>query len=63
MIGNSSNKAHSRVRPLCVLFAMLLMQVAAVSVFAQKAGDVISGTVSDSDGPMMLVQVTRNTVN
>ena len=47
-----------------VLFSgMLLMQVAAVSVFAQKAGDVISGTVSDSDGPMMLVQVTRNTVN
>lgn len=41
-----------------VLFSgMLLMQVAAVSVFAQKAGDVISGTVSDSDGPMMLVNV------
>ena len=35
MIGNSSNKAHSRVRPLCVLFAMLLIQAASVSVFAQ----------------------------
>ena len=35
MIGNSSNKAHSRVRPLCVLFAMLLIQAAAVSLFAQ----------------------------
>ena len=35
MIGSSSNKAHSRVRPLCVLFAMLLIQAAAVSVFAQ----------------------------
>lgn len=36
MIGSSSNKAHSRVRPLCVLFAMLLIQAAAVTVFAQN---------------------------
>ena len=35
MIGSSSNKAHSRVRPLCVLSVMLLIQAAAVSVFAQ----------------------------
>ena len=36
MIGNSSNKAHSRVRPLCVLSVMLLIQAAAVCVFAKK---------------------------
>ena len=35
MIGSSSNKAHSRVRPLCVLSVMLLIQAAAVSVFSQ----------------------------
>ena len=35
MIGSSSNKAHSRVRPLCVLSVMLLIQAAAVSVFLQ----------------------------
>ena len=35
MIGRFSNKAHSRVRPLCVLSVMLLIQAAAVSVFAQ----------------------------
>ena len=37
MIGSSSNKAHSRVRPLCVLFAMLLIQAAAAAVFAQDS--------------------------
>lgn len=34
MIGSFSNKAHSRIRPLCVLSVMLLIQAAAVSVFA-----------------------------
>ena len=35
MIGNSSNKANSSIRPLCVLSVMLLIQAATVSVFAQ----------------------------
>lgn len=62
MIGNSSNKAHSRVRPLCVLFAMLLIQAASVSVFAQdkpKAGDLIQGVVTDSVSPLMAVYITE----
>ena len=40
----------------------LLLQVAAVSVFAQSkphAGDTISGIVCDSLGPMMMVNVTE----
>lgn len=44
-----------------VLLAFLL-QVAAVSVFAQskpKAGDIISGIVSDMEGPMIMVNVTE----
>lgn len=44
-----------------VLLAFLL-QVAAVSVFAQSkphAGDTISGFVCDSLGPMMMVNVTE----
>ncbi|MBR4594401.1 MAG: hypothetical protein IKO33_07490 [Bacteroidaceae bacterium] len=44
-----------------VLMALLL-QVAAVSVFAQSkphAGDTISGIVCDSLGPMMMVNVTE----
>ena len=35
MIGSFSNKAHSRVRPLCVLFTMLFIQAANASLFAQ----------------------------
>lgn len=44
-----------------VLMALLL-QVAAVSLFAQSkphAGDTISGIVCDSLGPMMMVNVTE----
>ena len=44
-----------------VLMALLL-QVAAVSVFAQSkphVGDTISGVVRDSLGPMMMVNVTE----
>ena len=44
-----------------VLLAFLL-QVAAVSVFAQskpQAGDTISGVVRDNEGPMMMVNVTE----
>ena len=62
MIGNSSNKAHSRVRPLCVLSVMLLIQAASVSVFAQdkpKAGDLIQGVVTDSVSPLMAVYITE----
>ena len=36
---------------------MLLVQTSAVTVFAQKAGDIITGVVSDNEGPMMLVKV------
>ncbi len=46
---------------LLVLLAFLL-QVAAVSLFAQSkphAGDTISGIVCDSLGPMMMVNVTE----
>lgn len=38
---------------------MLLIQASAVTVFAQKAGDIITGVVSDNEGPMMMVNVTE----
>ena len=41
---------------------MLLIQASAVTVFAQnkpKAGDIITGMVSDDDGPMLMVNVTE----
>ena len=45
-------------RHLVLLVAMLLMQAAAVSVFAQdkpKAGDIISGFVDDDYGPLTVL--------
>ena len=45
-----------------VVLLAVLLQAASVSVFAQskpKAGDTISGKVSDSDGPMVMVYVTE----
>ena len=45
-----------------IVLLSVLLQVAAVSLLAQskpKAGDVISGVVSDSEGPMMLVNVVE----
>ena len=45
-----------------ILLSALLLQAAAFSVFAQnkqKAGDIISGIVSDNEGPMMMVNVTE----
>ena len=44
-----------------VVFAVLL-QAASVSLLAQskpKTGDIISGIVADSEGPMMMVNVTE----
>lgn len=49
-------------RHLVLLVAMLLMQAAAVSVFAQdkpKAGDIISGFVDDDYGPLMMTTVNE----
>lgn len=45
-----------------LVFLTFLLQVAAVSLFAQSkphAGDTISGIVCDSLGPMMMVNVTE----
>ena len=42
-----------------ILSLLLLVQAAATSVFAQKAGDIITGVVSDNEGPMMMVNVTE----
>lgn len=43
-----------------VSFALiLLVQVSETTVFAQKAGDMITGIVSDNDGPKMMVNVTE----
>lgn len=42
---------------------LLLVQAAATSVFAQKAGDIITGVVSDNEGPMMMVNVTERDAN
>lgn len=38
---------------------MLAIQASAVTLFAQQAGDIITGVVSDNDGPMMMVNVTE----
>lgn len=38
---------------------MLAIQASAVTVFAQKAGDIITGVVCDNEGPMMMVNVTE----
>lgn len=46
----------SRILSIALL---LLVQAAATSVFAQKAGDIITGVVSDNEGPMMMVNVTE----
>ena len=42
-----------------ILSLFLLVQTAASTVFAQKAGDMITGVVTDNDGPMMMVNVTE----
>ena len=38
---------------------MLVIQTSAVTVFAQKAGDIITGVVCDNEGPTMMVNVTE----
>ena len=50
------------MRKILFLVSLLLMQTAFITVFAQskpKAGDIISGIVADSEGPMMMVNVTE----
>ena len=42
---------------------LLLVQAAATTVFAQKAGDIITGVVTDNEGPMMMVNVTERDAN
>ena len=42
-----------------ILSLFLLVQTAASTVFAQKAGDIITGVVTDNDGPMMMVNVAE----
>ena len=43
-----------------ISFALiLLVQAISTIVFAQKAGDMITGIVSDNEGPMMMVNVTE----
>ena len=44
-----------------IFFFALILLVQAIStiVFAQKAGDMITGIVSDNEGPMMMVNVTE----
>ena len=50
-----------------IVVLAVLLQAASVSLFAQskpKAGDIITGIVSDSDGPMMMVNVVeRDSMN
>ena len=38
---------------------MQVIQASAVTVFAQKTGDMITGTITDNEGPMMMVNVTE----
>ena len=50
------------MKKILFILPLLLMQTANDLVLAQskpKAGDVISGVVSDSEGPMMMVNVTE----
>lgn len=47
------------MKKLLVLMSILLLETTAVCLFAQKAGDIISGVVFDDDGPMMMVNVTE----
>lgn len=46
----------SRILSIALL---LLVQAVATTVFAQKAGDMITGIVTDNEGPMMMVNVTE----
>ena len=50
------------MRKILFILSLLLMQTAFITVFAQnkpKAGDIISGIVSDREDPMMLVNVNE----
>ena len=46
----------SRILSIALL---LLVQAVATTMFAQKAGDMITGIVTDNEGPMMMVNVTE----
>ena len=42
---------------------LLFIQAAVTTVSAQKAGDIITGVISDNEGPMMMVNVTERDQN
>jgi len=46
----------SRILSIALL---LSVQAVATTVYAQKAGDIITGVVTDNEGPMMMVNVTE----
>ena len=47
------------MKKLLILFSALLLQAVAVSVFAQRVGDTISGVVTNNEGPMKIVLVAE----
>ena len=52
-------KIIMKILRLFSVVSLLLFQTALAGAFAQKAGEVISGIVYDSNGPMMKVEVTE----
>ena len=57
-----NNSIHMKALKLILNTALLLIQAAIATAFAQdkpKAGDTISGIVCDQEGPMMQVYVTE----
>ena len=50
---------HMKTSRILSFVLMLAIQASAVTVFAQKAGDIITGVVCDNEGPMMMVNVTE----
>ena len=62
----SQKQMYMKAPKLISLTVLLLFQAAVTTVFAQdkpKAGSVISGIVSDSTGPMMMVNVVERDSN
>ena len=54
------------MKKILFLLSVLLMQTSTIIMFAQskpKVGEIISGIVSDSDGPMMMVNVVERDSN
>ena len=55
-VTNSILMKASRIISFVVL---LLVQTASSVVSAQKAGDVITGIITDDEGPLMMINVTE----